>query len=521
MHATFTAELTAETGRRLVTGLVLPFDKYGMTSAGKVKVRRDAKINLPADLSRIKLIDRHTDDARAAAEVVGAGVSAQFTDNGLEITFKVVAGERGDRVLAEAADKTNDGLSVELTRVLTHGDEVLGGDVSAVAQVPIPAWDDARITDVAAQSHDATLTAQTDPHGHDGHQPTGGHMTITPTEPTTPAEPNVPAEPTTPAEPSVPAEPNTSDDGLTAAAQVPAIHASGSPTPRRRNGSDTTEALFQAVALHGQGHRSPELTAALADITYSAGPFADQPEYVGELWSGVAYQRRFVPLLTQRTLTSLKLKGWKWVDPPTVAAYAGDKAAIPSNTIDLEAVEATATRLAGGHDIDRAYYDFGDREFIESYYRALVESYAKTSDLLAEAAIIAAAATSATTGTDLLEAVAIGVDEVETATGAQANFVLVNRADRRALLSLTTGDVPAYLREILKVDPANFVVGPNVPAGNVVVGTKEAMTHAELPGSPIRVTAVNVPNGGVDEAVFGYRAILLNDAAGLSQVTFS
>lgn len=308
-------------------------------------------------------------------------------------------------------------------------------------------------------------------------------------------------------------------ESVTASATVPAFTAANSS---RRNAGESLERLFAAVAAHNSGHMSPELTAALQDIVYNASPFATQPDYVGELWSGVQYVRKFVPLLNQRPLRSLKTKGWFWDTPPEVADYAGDKAAIPSNATVLDDLEVTATRLAGGHDIDRAYYDFGDTEFIQSYYRKLAESYARKSDAKALADIIAAAgAASATVGTDLLDAVAIGVDEIDDATGATATFAIVNNTDRRGLLTIGANDVPAYLSDILHIDPRNFVASSTVPAGSVVVGTKAAMDHLELPGSPIRVSAVNIPNGGNDEAVFGYRATMVQDAGGLALVTFA
>lgn len=500
--------MTAETGRRLIRGLVAPFDIYGMTSAGKVRIRRDA-IRLPDDLSRVKLINRHSDDARAVAIPVGHAVAAEFTDTGLFMTFRVAAGADGDRVLAEAADKTNDGLSVEMVRVQAHGDEITAGDLTAVATVPMPAFSDSRVIDVAASDHSETVTAQINPHAHDNQEET-------------PMSENTETVQTVETETDAAAQVEETEtvedtDTVTAAASAPAFIAGST---RRAPGAGL-DRLFAAVAASNAGHMSPELTAALADITYGAGPFATQPSYVGELWSGITYQRRIVPLLNQRTLTSLKLKGWKWTTPPEVADYAGDKAAIPSNAVDLDEVEATATRLAGGHDIDRAYYDFGNREVIASYYRKMAESYAKKSDAKALTDILAAAGTSATVGTDLLDAVAIGVDEIEDATGDTATFAIVNRADRRALLTIGQNDLPAYLREILKIDARNFVASSTVAAGTVVVGAKPAMDHAELPGSPIRVSAVNIPNGGNDEAVFGYRATLVNNALGLREVTFA
>jgi hypothetical protein len=512
---------SSDPGRRLITGLVIPFDSYGMTSAGKVKIPRDAAIRLPADLTRVKLLTRHSDDQRAPAVSVGSGLSARFVPAGLEMTFRVAAGPDGDRLLAEAADHTNDGLSVEMVRVQSHADQVTAGDLTAVAVVPIPAFEDARITSVAAADHEPALTAATSTHEHDNTEETPAMTEPTPIpDPVTP-DPVTPDPATTPdpqPQPDPVPDPETGET-VTAAAAVPMFQGSGST--RRAPGAQL-DRLYAAVAAVNSGHMSPELTAALADITYSAGPFAAQPEYVGQLWSGVGYQRKFVPLLNQKPLTSLKVKGWFWVTAPEVADYAGDKAAIPSNAVEVDDREVTATRLAGGHDIDRAYYDFGDTEFIAAYYAKMAESYAKKSDAKALADIIAAAgAASATIGADLLEAVAIGVDEIDDATGATATFAIVNNVDRRGLLNIAGNDVPAYLKEILKIDPMNFVASSVVPAGTVYVGVRNAMDHRELPGSPIRVSAVNVPNGGIDDAVFGYRATMLQDADGLATVTFA
>ena len=56
-------------------------------------------------------------------------------------------------------------------------------------------------------------------------------------------------------------------------------------------------------------------------------------------------------------------------------------------------------------------------------------------------------------------------------------------------------------------------------ANDVYVGAREAVTFFELPGTPIQVSALDVSHGGEDEALFGYYAIVLNDARGLVKVS--
>jgi hypothetical protein len=56
-----------------------------------------------------------------------------------------------------------------------------------------------------------------------------------------------------------------------------------------------------------------------------------------------------------------------------------------------------------------------------------------------------------------------------------------------------------------------------LPAGTVLGGDRRAFTHYSTAG--IRVTALNIPNGGIDVALFHYAADLVHNAAGLAQVT--
>lgn len=508
MHS---AALTASVTARTITGLVVPYGEPGATSAGLVSIRAGA-VRLPADLSRVKLLNFHSNEVGGVAESIGYAINAQDTPDGLVMTFKIGNTPQGDLALQAAAERVKDGLSVELRNVKVHGDEVVGADLTAVAHVPMPAYDRSRISSIAAQ---ATYN-----HEHDDPNQENSMTTTAPeqTPEETPAE-ETPAE-ETPAE-QTPEEQPAEAGELTAGAHMPATMTG--TAPRRRRKQLELADVFASISELNRFGSSPELTAALADIGYSSSPWAQQPDYVGELWSGVDYKRKFVPLLVGRKLTSLKAKGWRWVTPPEMADYAGDKAAIPSNAVELEEVLATAQRLAGGHDIDRAYWDFGDTEFVESYYRKQAESYAKKSDARA-GAFIAASASGATAAADFLSAIVTAVDEVEDETDGDASYVIVNKTDfRTELLGITNNDVPAFLKELLNIEPGQFVRAPStiVPQGTVIAGVKQAGAFYELGETPIRVQAVNVANGGNDLGVFGYTASILEHETGIRKVTFA
>jgi hypothetical protein len=253
------------------------------------------------------------------------------------------------------------------------------------------------------------------------------------------------------------------------------------------------------------------MEAALTSITQGSNPYVTQDEYAGQLWQALEYTRRFVQLLKPGELKSYKGNGWKWGVAPAVAAYAGDKAAVPSNAPTTVNVPWTASRLAGAHDIDRKYRDFGDDEFFAAYYEAMTLSYAILSDQAARDFIIASATAGAAVTGGLLTSVAKVVARLNVAVNdAGADYVLVNDQDKIGLLSVTASSVPAFLEDFVGIKPGQFIGTSAVPAGTIIAGNRNAGQFKELGGVPIRAEVVDMVNGGVDGGVFGYYATILN-----------
>lgn len=488
LTATMTGALGVDTSARTITGMIVPYGVVGQTSIGPITVQAGA-VRLPEDLRRIKLFMEHDRNMPVAW-----ALAAEDSTEGMVLSFKVRDGDLGDHALYEANPETplRDGLSVELDTITFDDTETVVVDsfLRGVALCTVPAFDDARVQTVAASHHPEGTTS----------------MTETATAATEPA-----ATPTPEAPPQAPAlhqAPATAPAGLQAAA-----------TTSPRTFEHPSEFYAAMVARHTR-RAGAELEAALSDITQASAGTSGPAAWVGELWDGVRYERRVVPLLGSGTLTSYEVNGWRWVIKPVMAAYAGDKAAVPSNAATTEAVAEEASRLAGAHDIDRKFRDFGDEAFFQSYYEAMTESYAILSDAAAVDALEAAATdvTNAYDTSGFFGAIATGVSAIDTATNAGSTFVLANKADLiGALLPLTAMDVPAYL-DLLGVDPARIVAHPSVTAGHVIVGTRDAATFYELPGSPIRVEAVDMVKGGIDAGVFGYYAMLIHDATGIQDV---
>lgn len=99
----------------------------------------------------------------------------------------------------------------------------------------------------------------------------------------------------------------------------------------------------------------------------------------------------------------------------------------------------------------------------------------------------------------------------------RASFIVVNDEDLFSLTDVVADQVPAFL-DLYGIDPRNFRSSADVPQGKVLAGAKQAATLRTLPGSPIRVEAQNLANGGIDEAFFGYWAIEEHHTSGIVTV---
>lgn len=496
---------------RTVTGVIVPYGVIGLTSIGPLIVNAGS-IEWPEDLSRVKLFSDHF------GPVVGYLTSLDDTAEAAVGTFAVANTPAGDLYIAEARDHVRDGLSIELVGANFDPEDetsVTAAMCRGVAGVPIPAFDDARLTEVAAarrgstQQEDTPMECSICGHTHAPDVTCAAHAE---TLMAAAAPPDATAGGTSaPAPAAVPAA-------------VPAgIRSAAQSTSRPLDRFESMDDVFAAMAHVAAGGRDPEVTAALNDLTASAiGVDVAQPAWVGELWSGVQYTRKIVPLFgSPKPLTRMKVQGWRWTTKPTMAAYGGDKANVPSNAAATDPDSVTAARLAGAHDHDRAFVDFDFPEYWASYYAAMAESYARLSDAaaLASALAEATAVDNAFTAGDPLSAIATGVSEIDDSTNVQDTFVVMNKADLIPwLIGLTNDDLPAFM-ELLGVNPERIVHHSGIAAGTLLVGVAPAMDYYELSPTPIRVEAVDMVKGGVDTGCFGYHAEFVNDADGLQLVT--
>lgn len=532
---TITASLgEVDVARRTITGtLVPPGTAVGQTSVGPTRFAFGSLTW--ADPRRVKLLVQH-DEARSVGYATELTWSAEL---GLVGTFYLPPGPEGDVALAEADNGIRDGLSVRGRELVSSWArdgvlDVTGGKLAETSLVSIPAFDDSRVSAVSAslhpqERHRMFTEAQLAALKAAGINPTDVTASVnylnslTATPPAAPAQ-GVPAGAEVTASAVLEEMMTKLREG--AFSPIPA----GAPAPgtngevRASHGLDLNAfAELASAAARGELANPAELRAALSDIVPADSPNAFIPEYLNELWEGTDYRRKFIENATiQRPLRrGLKMIGHRWVTPPMMDDYAGDKAAVPSGEVELVDVPVTVKRLAGAHDVDRAYVDLGDPAWFASYFEAQTEDYRKKSDAraatqaLTDAVALVDAGPDATPATfsTLLEGVVTGVVDLAT-LGEGVEYVALAPGLIAELFSITQLEAPAFFGGSFQLnDTGDGVLGglkffttPGITGAQFLMGAKAGTRYHEFGETPIRVQAVNVANGGIDLGVFGYYA---------------
>jgi HK97 family phage portal protein/HK97 family phage prohead protease len=150
------AEFQVDLEKRTIRGLVVPF---GKVAESKGRNWSFSKGTLKFDhVSRVKLLDGHD-----WKKPIGRATSIEETDAGMVATFSVVATPAGDEALLMASDLVKDGLSIGVAKGGTYNERggvyfAVSVPLAHVALTPCPAFDDARVTAVAASKEGEPMT---------------------------------------------------------------------------------------------------------------------------------------------------------------------------------------------------------------------------------------------------------------------------------------------------------------------------------------------------------------------------
>lgn len=490
--------LTASVDDRTLTYLLLPYGSPGFTNLGKVYASKGA-----VDFS--EAVGRSVNVEHDAKRPIGKFARFEETDAGLVATVRIAATTEGNDALVLASEGLRQGISVELASPVIREGHIKSARLDAAGLVTKPAFADALL--MASDFGDLDPSAPEQP------------------EEETPAEAPADAEITTEKEDTM-SETNAAVPAALVAGTHSAAPVLSAATIAQAYATKDTRlaASLEDSGLAGETN----LFAALAGITSTAHTGnVEQSQWLGELWSGKAYQRKYAALVNTGSLTSWKIEGWKFVTKPQVGDYAGDLAEIPTNTVVTEHYSEEAERLAGGWKMDRKYRDFGNTEFISSFFRAATEDYARKSD--AKVLTHITSISTSVTGTVVPSGVAPAAAKIVNGAlsmiaFATPTFALVGLNAYKEMLLTKENDSLKFIQQGLGLEGGNtagFQVIPcaEIGADDVYVGAKEAITFFELPGTPIQVSALDVSRGGEDEALFGYFALITNDARGIVKVS--
>lgn len=480
---------TAPAGARTITGLVAPFGQIATnTSFGKPLRLKPGSLVAPDDLSRVKLCMDHD-----RTNPVGFMTSMSQTDVGVTATFHVPEGPSGDAALAAARDHLKDGLSVgmNITRGKMSADQqAFDVDQAVLYEVSlcaVPAYEDARVTDVHLHRTERTTTMD--------EQNTTGETTVEATQQATSQSVETSAQPPTQAsQPSVP--PQDMRPGATTR-----------PRPV------SLQAVFNQVAqMVATGMDANQVTAALTDILPAddAGQGFLTEEQIGQVWQPVKMNRWWIEQAsTTKTLTNMFGRAWGWEVRPGVGPYAGNKTEIPSKPARTKPFTYSGARKAGGNDIDRVFIDFGEADMIEETFTNYATDLANQLNAEAFQLHLDNATPLALAGATVPQAVTRLAKEA-LAIGSKIDYIACAADLFDSFLNVSKDDLPWWVSSSLSLSglstdgniPVQF--DANLPAGTVLGGDKRACTFRESP--VIRVQLVNLPQGGMDLAVFSYWA---------------
>lgn len=543
--------VTASVASRTISGVGVVYNVLGRTSRGPLKVRRPEDLTYPADLSEVVLTKEHD-----RGDPRGVLASMEHIDGRTRVTFRVADGPEGDAALNEATPPeeggsgTRRGLSYDVINARIVGDTLVSGDVIAFGQCAIAAYgSNTRVDSVAASLNTegttmhltaeqmARLVALTTAAeaGSLSEEEQTEYDALKALAALYETEPEA-------AEAVAPVTASDASTGVTAARPNPAVPA-GIPVPNGRSSSSTTtrrrsagafregdfDAFLDAV-VNNLGGGVQSVQAALADITYGAHNNVIAPaSWANELWSGVSYEPLWADLFNTGPMDDMKGDGWRFKTKMEMQDYAGNKTAIPTSLPETENSPWVGARMAVGGDIDRAFYDFdtpANRAFLAGLARQAVESWPMKLDVKVRAYALANAVdVEGAPGVQptLIKAAGLAVRALRrrrVVGRSSSAWVMVNDDDLMSLLDYNRTTVPEFL-DLFGIDPRNFRSDVDVPAGTVLAGAKQAATVRTLPGSPIRVNAQHIANGGVDEAFFGYWAIEEHHPFGIAKADYA
>lgn len=530
------------------TGLLVPYGVKARSNLGEFTV--DAGVfTLPADTLGASLNIEHQRE-----DVVGGIAKTWEQPEGIMGTFRFAATDEGRQAFADAKSGKRKNLSAEVAKVRIQDGRAVAGRLFAAALVDKPAFagatllaaEDTRdliepdeqstdpehlLVDADAFPDDITVSAD------------GATRLYTPEA--DPAEDNPEGGSTVTA--------TAIEPGQTPAATVPGTLLASTPPSTAATADIDLGTVYASIAaikngVPGAVEDAVTLLAALADIKYDAagglttpGSGILQPAWVGKLWQGKRYARKYLDLATH-TYGGIQLGGRKGY---TIAAgaelvqpWAGNKADVPTGGATTATKASSIRKYGWGADIAREWFDLeGGADVIEALFQLVVDSYARVTDRDALTDIFTAASRTTAALDRIIAPTALPagtppnsayypatvalIQAIEAISDAddEPSFAVVNPVAWAQLIYTPKELLPEYVslsvkagtgeatvdgRVVVRKAPQSFFPGTNPANPQVLAGAKAAIEFREQGTTPIQIDALDIARGGVDRAVIGY-----------------
>lgn len=533
----YAGTLTASREDRTATGLLVPYGEQCSSNLGRFAVDSGA-FSIPADLAGIGLNVEHERE-----QVVGQVTALTGTDQGVVATFSFAKTPEGEQALADALSGKRRALSAEVAGVAIRAGKAVAGRIFGAALVKQGAFPSATLLAAAVDTEGESTTTHneseyTDENGVTWRRVEDAEVTTESTETgeKTTTVTTVTEETETP---EVPAD-ETEEEPVGVPNTLTAAKVAGEKKITEQSDIDLGSVYASIASMRSAAptQEAATLLAALADIKISGtnslpvGGSVLQPNWVGQVWQGKEYSRKYISLLALGTnISAAGKKGYKLTrgtsaSPQTRLGgdWAGNKVEVPTGQAFTAPLTSTLRRFAFAADIAREFYDLpGGQEVVEAFIRLIVEDYAVWSDEAALTDIRTAAGTPvvpATYPTGYPAAMGRLIQGVRAISRAKdtPSFAIVNAAAMDQLVYTPHEQVPEFISLAVTSEgtatvdgkvqvveaPDSFFTGVNAAQPAAIVGAKNAIEFDEVGSTPIQIDALEIAKGGVDKALHGY-----------------
>lgn len=491
---------------REFTGLAAPYDTE--TNVGGIYNEKFAR-GAFGEPNNVKLFYGHS-------EPIGKVISGRDTDEGFEITAAISKTTRGNDVYEMLRDGSLDRLSVGFVPVEHTVDEETGTvtrtrvDLKEVSVVPFPAYDGARISEVRAETNNATNQTKEDSN-----------------------------------ESNIMENENIYDDSElrsqveTLTRELAVVRENGISTGTETVSEYRSAGEWAVAYINGDAKAKEER----ATVTSTSGHNAN--DWRGGLLTVVNNGRPLVNLFDQGTVA----KGHKTVEflkalavSGAVAAQSSEGATIANLSGTVTTDTATLSTYAGYIDVSFQTVDWTDVDLVDGLVRAAAASYAKVTNDAVRTALTGA---TPQTGASFTLSSATAANFISTVTDASEKlynnatlarnpgFAVASTDVFNAMASLVDGaGRPLFAQSsggqaVNAIGSANAVgLTLNVAGLPVVwdgglsnrslyVCSKGAVGSWENAGAPLSLDAINITALTKQYALYGYFAAKVKDANGL------